>query len=135
MTEVNSIVSQQIARRAGRITRENLAAMKTNETLVKPTPQSFLKKLSDGLQEGIDYLTQLSTMTVRESSKCKQFGHVLKTERTKKMVPVCADCGCEITSVRELRTEVLRSTAKTKTTAEFWLDESYASPLSHRFGS
>ena len=69
MTDANSIASQQTAQRAGRITRENLAAMKSNAALVKPTPQSFLKKLSDGVQEGFDYLTQLSTMTVKESKR------------------------------------------------------------------
>lgn len=133
MTDANSIASQQTAQRAGRITRENLAAMKSNAALVKPTPQSFLKKLSDGVQEGFDYLTQLSTMTVKESNKCKEFGHVLKTERSKTAVPVCNDCGREITNVRELRTEVLKAKVKTNT-SEFWIDEKYAPPLSHRFG-
>jgi hypothetical protein len=90
---------------SGRITRQNLDAMKANAD-IKPAPISLLKKMADAtMSETVVFLQQLSAVAAATNNSCSN-GHVAPVTRRVGQPVKCVSCKCEITSAYQIRSSV-----------------------------
>lgn len=98
------------ANKAGRITRQDLVAMKANAD-VKPNAIALLKKLAENtVSESVGYLSELAQMTARKPESCKIDAHVLEIGESGQAK--CAQCGCEIKSLHQVTKKSIQSVKK-----------------------
>jgi len=87
---------------SGRITRQNLEAMKANAD-IKPAPISLLKKMAQAtMSETVGFFHQLAAAAAATNNSCSD-GHIAPITRRAGQPVKCVSCKCEITSVCQVR--------------------------------
>lgn len=112
------------ANKAGRITRQDLVAMKAKAD-VKPNAIALIKKLaSNTVSESVGYITELVQMTTRKSASCKVDAHVLEIGENGQAR--CAHCHCEIKSLLQVTKKSIQSVKKQsdEQSIEHWVNAS-----------
>jgi hypothetical protein len=93
---------------SGRITRQNLDAMKANAD-IKPAPISFLKKMAEAtMSETVGFFHQLSAVAAATNNPCRD-GHIAPLTRRVGQPVKCVNCQCEITAAYQIRSGLSES--------------------------